>query len=179
MFSVKHTILEIDKIYLTKMSSLDFLHKDLIGTYHYSNANNDRFCVKYETVNGRRINIEGEYCATTFVGLLYRVYDASSESYKNIMHVGIAHQDKTSSVVYTDEEYEKAYENALMDPQIIYYIDDDYIEFDWGKFTKAVLLSQPNIFVMTDDEIRLAQDETEYGKKYPDDYKYFNLYRGR
>ena len=84
-----------------------------------------------EIVNGREVDVRGQVCATTLIGLLYRVYDPSVESYKYILHVGVANQGNADAVVDVDEEYEEAYINALMNPQIQYVIGDDYTSFDW------------------------------------------------
>ena len=161
------------------MQSLDFLRKDLVETFYFTNVNDNRTYVNREIVNGREVDVRGQVCATTLIGLLYRVYDPSVESYKYILHVGVANQGNADSVVDVDEEYEEAYINALMNPQIQYVIGDDYTSFDWKVFSLAILSTQPKRFVLTDEEVRIAQFFDRYGKKYPKDYLYFNLYKSR
>ena len=161
------------------MQSLDFLRKDLVETFYFTNVNDNRTYVNREIVNGREVNVRGQVCATTLIGLLYRVYDPSVESYKYILHVGVANQGNADAVVDVDEEYEEAYINALMNPQIQYVIGDDYTSFDWKVFSSAILSTQPKRFVLTDEEVRIAQFFDRYGKKYPKDYLYFNLYKSR
>ena len=161
------------------MQSLDFLRKDLVETFYFTNVNDNRTYVNREIVNGREVDVRGQVCATTLIGLLYRVYDPSVESYKYILHVGVANQGNADAVVDVDEEYEEAYINALMNPQIQYVIGDDYTSFDWKVFSLAILSTQPKRFVLTDAEVRIAQFFDRYGKKYPKDYLYFNLYKSR
>lgn len=161
------------------MQSLDFLRKDLVETFYFTNVNDNRKYVNREIVNGREVDVRGQVCATTLIGLLYRVYDPSVESYKYILHVGVANQGNADAVVDVDEEYEEAYTNALMNPQIQYVIGDDYTSFDWKVFSLAILSTQPKRFVLTDEEVRIAQFFDRYGKKYPKDYLYFNLYKNR
>ena len=161
------------------MQSLDFLRKDLVETFYFTNVNDNRTYVNREIVNGREVDVRGQVCATTLIGLLYRVYDPSVESYKYILHVGVANQGNADAVVDVDEEYEDAYINALMNPQIQYVIGDDYTSFDWKVFSLAILSTQPKRFVLTDEEVRIAQFFDRYGKKYPKDYLYFNLYKSR
>ena len=161
------------------MQSLDFLRKDLVETFYFTNVNDNRTYVNREIVNGREVDVRGQVCATTLIGLLYRVYDPSVESYKYILHVGVANQGNADAVVDVDEEYEEAYINALMNPQIQYVIGDDYTSFDWKVFSLAILSTQPKLFVLTDEEVRIAQFFDRYGKKYPKDYLYFNLYKSR
>lgn len=161
------------------MQSLDFLRKDLVETFYFTNVNDNRTYVNREIVNGREVDVRGQVCSTTLIGLLYRVYDPSVESYKYILHVGVANQGNADAVVDVDEEYEEAYINALMNPQIQYVIGDDYTSFDWKVFSLAILSTQPKRFVLTDEEVRIAQFFDRYGKKYPKDYLYFNLYKNR
>lgn len=161
------------------MQSLDFLRKDLVETFYFTNVDDNCTYANREIVNGREVDVRGQVCATTLIGLLYRVYDPSVESYKYILHVGVANQGNADAVVDVDEEYEEAYINALMNPQIQYVIGDDYTSFDWKVFSLAILSTQPKRFVLTDEEVRIAQFFDKYGKKYPKDYLYFNLYKSR
>ena len=161
------------------MQSLDFLRKDLIETFYFTNINDDRQCVNREIVNGREVDVRGQVCATTLIGLLYRVYDPSIKSYKYILHVGVANQGNADAVVDENEEYEEAYLNALLQPQIQYVIGEDYASFNWEAFSLVIMSTQPKRFVLTDNEVQIAQWFDKYGKKYPKDYLYFNLYKGR
>lgn len=95
---------------------LDYLRKELVTTYHWSNVLSDRNCLSKETVNGRTIYVEGEVCAKTIIGLLYKVYSPGKKHFNYVLHVGVAHQGNMNQHVDIDEEYERAYVEALMNP---------------------------------------------------------------
>ena len=161
------------------MQSLDFLRKDLIETFYYTNMFEDRSTEIKEVVNGREIMIKGQACATTLIGLLYHVYDPSVKSYKYILHIGVAHQNPVDKYPDVDEEYEKAYENALANPVMQYVIGEDRSAFDQQAFlyiTGMIKATQPKELVITDDELSAIQQYDRYGQKYPLDYLYFNIY---
>lgn len=161
------------------MTSLDFLRKELVKTFYFTNANDERYGVNRERINGRVTTFEGQLCATTLIGLLYLVYDPSVESYKYILHVGVANQRPEDAEVDEDEEYEKAYINALTDPRVQFVIGDDYSQFEWKSFAEAIVNSQPKELVLTDEELSTYQYLDYYGAEYPCDYLYFELYKGR
>lgn len=161
------------------MQSLDFLRKDLIETFYYTNMFEDRSTEIKEVVNGREVVIKGQACATTLIGLLYHVYDPSVKSYKYILHIGVAHQNPADKYPDVDEEYEKAYENALAKPVMQYVIGEDRSAFDQQAFlyiTGMIKATQPKELVITDDELSAIQQYDKYGQKYPLDYLYFNIY---
>lgn len=161
------------------MTSLDFLRKDHIRSYVFTNVNDDRYGVNRERINGRVTTFEGQLCATTLVGLLYRVYDPSVESYKYILHVGVANQQREDADVDENEEYEKAYINALTNPQARLVLSEKYENFDWESYAKAIVSAQPKELVLTDNELAMYQYLDDYGAEYPNDYLYFKLYKGR
>lgn len=161
------------------MTSLDFLRKELVKTFYFTNANDERYGVNRERINGRVITFEGQLCATTLIGLLYLVYDPSVESYKYILHVGVANQQSEDAKVDENEEYEKAYVNALTDPHVQFVIGDEYDQFNWQSFAETIANSQPKELVLTDEELATYQYLDDYGAEYPCDYLYFNLYKGR
>lgn len=162
------------------MQSLDFLRKDLIETFYYTNMYEDRSTEIKEVVNGREIMIKGQACATTLIGLLYRVYDPSVKSYKYILHIGVAHQNPADKNPDIDEEYEKAYENALTNPVMQYVIGEDRSAFDQQSFlyyiAALIKSTQPKELVITKEELYAAQQYDWYGREYPLDYIYFNIY---
>lgn len=161
------------------MQSLDFLRKDLIETFYYTNMFEDRSTEIKEVINGREVMIKGQACTTTLIGLLYHVYDPSVKSYKYILHVGVAHQNPTNRIPNVDVEYERAYENALTKPVIQYVIGDDRSAFDQQSFlyiAGMIKSTQSKKLILTDKELFSAQKYDSYGQKYPLDYLYFNIY---
>ncbi len=120
----------------------DYLRKDILKTLTATNADESRVSITRECVNGyHKVPVENIYGATTLVGLMYRVYDPSVKSYNYILHVGITTQNK--EVECMENEYEKAYYNAVTDPQVVYNIGEDLYGFNWNDFSSAIIKIQP------------------------------------
>ena len=99
--------------------------KELIKTYTYDDIHTDRRGERVKVVKGRTVIELGTKAATSFVGNLYRVYDYSVKSYKQLLLVGVANQPLDGE--YTDFEesmYEEAMENAWVDPMVTIVLDD-------------------------------------------------------
>ena len=123
----------------------DYLRKDVLKTLTASDIDERRECITHECVNGHKVTVEGTYAATTLVGLLYRVYDPSVKIYNYIIHVGITTQD--GDVECMDDEYEKAYYNAVTDPVVTFNLGVEPYNFDWDSFSSVIIQSQPKKFV--------------------------------
>ena len=99
--------------------------KELIKTYTYDDIHTDRKGERVNVVKGRTVIELGTKAATSFVGNLYRVYDYSVKSYKQLLLVGVAKQPLDGE--YTDFEesmYEEAMENAWVDPMVTIVLDN-------------------------------------------------------
>lgn len=94
------------------MSSLDFSQKKLIKTFYYTNV--DNVLNAREEINGC-YDINKTVTPIALVCLLYYVYDRSVKSFKYVLHVGATTVD---TYVDVDEEFEQAYINALINPQL-------------------------------------------------------------
>ena len=101
--------------------------KELIKTYTYDDIHTDRRGERVKVVKGRTVIELGTKAATSFVGNLYRVYDYSVKSYKQLLLVGVAKQplsgDFTNSE-FEDNMYEEAMENAWINPMVKIVLDD-------------------------------------------------------
>ena len=107
------------------MDNLCMSTKELIKTYTYDDIHTDRRDERVNVVKGRTVIKLGTRAATSFVGNLYRVYDYSVKSYKQLLLVGVAKQPLDGE--YTDFEesmYEEAMENAWVDPMVKIVFDD-------------------------------------------------------
>lgn len=163
------------------MNNLLFATKDVIGTFYWTNSHDDRWTKKQETVNGRIVEIHVNECASTYVGVLYRILDQSINQFKYILHVGVEHQNEGDVYFDEDASYEAAMENALINPFMT--LDLGYerpgvdFENNFLDMIDAVHRLTPKKFVLTDEEIQMFQTHFDpYGKKYPNDWKYFRLY---
>ena len=99
--------------------------KELIKTYTYDDIYADRRDERVKVVKGRTVIELGTRAATSFVGNLYRVYDYSVKSYKQLLLVGVAKQPlDNGNGEFEETIYEEAMENAWVDPMVKIVLDD-------------------------------------------------------
>ena len=99
--------------------------KELIKTYTYDDIHTDRRSERTNVVKGRTVVELGTRAATSFVGNLYRVYDYSVKSYKQLLLVGVAKQPLDGGGIdFEDSMYEEASENAWINPMVKIVLDD-------------------------------------------------------
>ena len=107
------------------MDNLCMSTKELIKTYTYDDIHADRRDERVKVVKGRTVIELGTRAATSFVGNLYRVYDYSVKSYKQLLLVGVAKQPLDSGNGEFEETiHEEAMENAWVDPMVKIVLDD-------------------------------------------------------
>ena len=107
------------------MDNLCMSTKELIKTYTYDDIHTDRRDERVNVVKGRTVIELGTRAATSFVGNLYRVYDYSVKSYKQLLLVGVAKQPLDGGGIdFEDSMYEEAMENAWIDPMVKIVLDD-------------------------------------------------------
>ena len=107
------------------MDNLCMSTKELIKTYTYDDIHADRRDERVKVIKGRTVIELGTRAATSFVGNLYRVYDYSVKSYKQLLLVGVAKQPLDGGGIdFEDSMYEKAAENAWVDPMVKIVLDD-------------------------------------------------------
>ena len=99
--------------------------KELIKTYTYDDIHTDRRDERTNVVKGRTVIELGTRAATSFVGNLYRVYDYSVKSYKQLLLVGVAKQPLDGEGIdFEDSMYEEAMENAWINPMVKIVLDE-------------------------------------------------------
>lgn len=107
------------------MDNLCMSTKELIKTYTYDDIHTDRRDERVNVVKGRTMIELGTRAATSFVGNLYRVYDYSVKSYKQLLLVGVAKQPLDGGGIdFEDSMYEEAMENAWINPMVKIVLDD-------------------------------------------------------
>ena len=107
------------------MDNLCMSTKELIKTYTYDDIHTDRRDERTNVVKGRTVIELGTRAATSFVGNLYRVYDYSVKSYKQLLLVGVAKQPLDGGGIdFEDFMYEEAAENAWINPMVKIVLDD-------------------------------------------------------
>ena len=107
------------------MDNLCMSTKELIKTCTYDDIYADRRDERVKVVKGRTVIELGTRAATSFVGNLYRVYDYSVKSYKQLLLVGVAKQPlDNGNGEFEETIYEEAMENAWVDPMVKIVLDD-------------------------------------------------------
>ena len=150
---------------------LDWTNKKLVRKYHYTNANDDRNCVKSVNINGRLYDKHGVDCATTMVALEYKVYDPSIKQFKTAILFGIARQNPGDIVIDEELGIEIATTNAMINPimtieypkhpseRVIYYLMSSYV------------LGLPIQFIKTSKElVEEGKDLNQYSRCLKHDY---------
>lgn len=153
---------------------MDFLTKELIGVYSYTNMNEDRTNVKRVVIAGRTWLKTGTATATTVVSLLYKSYNPSVKRNEYIVLMGVARQNPGDVVLDKEHGYEVAMENALMSPVAIYNfeheIDKDFID----SMMKNYVMSLPVRFIKTRQE--LGKDINNYDRNNRNKSDYYAQY---
>ena len=137
--------------------------KELIKTYTYDDIHTDRRGERTKVVKGRTVIELGTKAATSFVGNLYRVYDYSVKSYKQLLLVGVAKQPlDNGNGEFEETIYEEAMENAWVDPMVKIVLDDiedSRVPINEDYFIDlCIVLSEmmPVRLLMTDEEMGLT-----------------------
>ena len=145
------------------MDNLCMSTKELIKTYTYDDIHTDRRGERVKVVKGRTVIELGTRAATSFVGNLYRVYDYSVKSYKQLLLVGVAKQPlDNGNGEFEETIYEEAMENAWVDPMVKIVLDDIEdskvpINEDYFIDLCIVLSEMMNVrLLMTDEEMGLT-----------------------
>ena len=145
------------------MDNLCMSTKELIKTYTYDDIHTDRRDERVNVVKGRTLIELGTRAATSFVGNLYRVYDYSVKSYKQLLLVGVAKQPlDNGNGEFEETIYEEAMENAWVDPMVKIVLDDIEdsrvpINEDYFIDLCIVLSEMMNVrLLMTDEEMGLT-----------------------
>ena len=147
------------KIHKTKLTNImvDYLSKEVEKVYSFSTIADERYGAKMVKVNGRDYTKYGTYQAVTLVGILYNVYDPSVSRNKKILHVGVAKQNPRDLVVSKDIAYEVAHEKALMEPQCVMEVGDNWRKCHFTEFARNYVNSMELQFVKTAQELALEK----------------------
>lgn len=163
------------------MSKLNYATKSVCSIFEYTNANDDLWTTMEHVINGRTCTIHGLTCSSTCVGILYKVFDHSINQFKYILHVGVETQQPYDNVGDIDLAFERAMEIAMTDPTMVIDLGIDSPSIDFESIFENLCISyiefKPKEFILTDEEIQVYESTLDrYGKKYPYDWMYFNIY---
>lgn len=145
---------------------LDWLRKEIINEYHYSNINDDRNYFKPVRINGRLYDKYGTICATTVAAFEYKVPVQGVKQFKYVILVGVARQNPGDSFISEKEGIDIAEENAINNPVMRIEYDESPNEENIYLLLKSYVDSLPMKFIYTKDElIKLGKDIKKYNRK--------------
>lgn len=148
------------------MDNLCMSTKELIKTYSFNDIYNNRNDEHVKKVKGRTVIELGTRTATSFVGNLYRVFDYSVKSYKQLLLVGVAKQCKSGCTEDLENRLEiEAAENAWVNPSLKLVIEpeDSTVPFDEDYFMDlCIVLNEifPTELIMTPEEMGIKDIPT-------------------
>ena len=158
----------------TKPDPFTIRTKKLVDEFVVSDIHTDRSCEK-ETVldNGRRAVMKGTYCASTFVGKLYKMNGPSENPLERyVLFIGVARQNPIDNRQDGDLAVEMAAENAMVNPIMTIKLPNAISGTDFARFVSPYLDTMPTKFILTSKQIR--------DKKWSDLYKdWYSLIKSR
>ena len=138
--------------------------KKLVDEFVVSDIHTDRSCEK-ETVldNGRRAVMKGTYCASTFVGKLYKMNGPSENPLERyVLFVGVARQNPMDNRQDEDLAVEMAAENAIVNPIMTIKLPNAISESDFARFVSPYLDTMPTKFILTSKQIKDKKESDLY-----------------
>ena len=138
--------------------------KKLVDEFVVSDIHTDRSCEK-ETVldNGRRAVMKGTYCASTFVGKLYKMNGPSENPLERyVLFVGVARQNPIDNRQDEDLAVEMAAENAMVNPIMTIKLPTAISGDDFVRFVSPYLDTMPSKFILTSKQIKDKKESDLY-----------------
>lgn len=138
--------------------------KKLVDEFVVSDIHTDRSCEK-ETVldNGRRAVMKGTYCASTFVGKLYKMNGPSENPLERyVLFVGVARQNPIDNRQDEDLAVEMAAENAMVNPIMTIKLPTAISGDDFVRFVSPYLDAMPTKFILTSKQIKDKKESDLY-----------------
>lgn len=155
----------------------DFLFKELVNTFSYTTASQNRDVCADVSINGRRYTKYGTLQAVTFVGNLYEVgiqnngylKDNVTINNKNnrklVLFIGMSKQHPCDVKVNKEHGYEVAHINALDNPCMIIDINEKFTKRRFVDIVEHYLDSMNLEFVKTRAEIIAeGKDPSKYNR---------------
>lgn len=143
---------------------MDFLTKDFVASWYYTNIDEYREMEKKDVnpFNGRTYLKLGKACATTCVADVYKVWDPSVNQYKYVVFVGTARQHPSDLHISKSEGIEIARTNAETNPaMVLYYTNKPEKNFVINVMREYVW-SLPLQIVKTGKEIKTDKIVDDY-----------------
>lgn len=147
-----------------KLDPFTIRTKKLVDEFVVSDIHTDRSCEK-ETVldNGRRAVMKGTYCASTFVGKLYKMNGPSKNPLERyVLFVGVARQNPMDNRQDEDLAVEMAAENAMVNPIMTIKLPNAITGEDFARFVSPYLDAMPTKLILTSKQIKEKKESDLY-----------------
>jgi len=133
----------------------DFLFKEFVRSFSYSDIHTNRDDSHDFVVNGRTYTTYGTRLATTMVGNLYKV-SSDVEPIRYLLVVGVARQNKWESGISEEDAIEQAANNALMNPTITMELETKDLDDDaFESLCRFYIFNcQKQLFFATAEELK-------------------------
>lgn len=156
---------------------MDFVQKELVGIYYYTNVDEDRDGVKSVSINGREYLKFGTVVATTAVSLQYKVFNPSVKHSEYITLIGVARQNPGDITLNKELGYEMAMENALINPVMTAKYTRKNDEKAINNLMKAYVAGLSESFIKTRQEIEASgNDISRFNRNTRNDGDYYADY---
>ena len=156
---------------------MDFVQKELVGIYYYTNIDENRDGVKSVRINGREYLKFGTVVATTAVALQYKVFNPSVKHSEYITLIGVARQNPGDITLDKELGYEMAIENALINPVMNVKYSNEKDENTINNLMKAYVAGLPESFIKTRKEIEAnGNDVSRFNRNIRNDGNYYAEY---
>ena len=132
---------------------MDFLTKELLATYDYTDCNLDRRDSTEVISYGRTYLKLGTRTATCVVANLYKLCTPSDNSFNYVAFIGISRQHPCDVKITKEEGLEKAQVNARISPIATINFDHKVSYYEIKPILEGILNSQAKRFVKTRQEI--------------------------
>lgn len=156
---------------------MDFIQKELVGIYYYTNADEDRYDVKSLRINGREYMKFGTVVATTAVAFQYKVFNPSVKHSEYITLIGVARQNPGDITLNKELGYEMAMENALINPVMTVKYNRKNDEDSINNLMRTYVAALPDPFIKTRQEIEASgNDISRFNRNIRNDGDYYAEY---
>lgn len=142
---------------------MDFLDRERIDTFYYTDYSNNRADTMSERINGRLYVKFGIRTATTVVGVLYKDTNPScKQPNKYTLLVGISRQHPCDVKIDKETGIEIAHVAALTNPVMKIELYKKINFYDFKDIARSYISTLPVEFVKTKDEIINLYGEEKY-----------------
>ena len=132
---------------------MDFLTKELVDTFVYSDFGKDREDSTEVKINGRTYIKFGTRTATCVVANLYKLCTPSDNSLKYVALIGISRQHPCDVKITKNEGLETANVNANISPIANIQFDHKVNWYEIKPILEGIAMAQTKRFVKTRQEI--------------------------